>query len=303
MSNDFIIYVTGDAGRDVFTYSLEERRPARLPRVHLLGSTEYDLHVPSGAAFASLVLKKLLEKPDSAIKIELLARFGLENPENKIEQALRPFLGTCAGRHSTGQPDDETEQELTPLPPILTHVKQQYEKSSGTDKKNRIGEFNRFIPGQRNESETSRCNFSSIASTDMARQLLIIHDGGAGWSTFSDTTKLTNLMHTFSQSLSQPLKESWQGLPRILVNISKKLPELGEKGAKTESQFQSMFWNQLQACKDRVGIVVSLSTLRRAGAAISRRLSWEQTVEDLAAELHLFPPLQALTWIFHKQEL
>ncbi len=46
-------------------------------------------------------------------------------------------------------------------------------------------------------------------------------------------------------------------------------------------------------------IVVSLSTLRRAGAAITRGLSVESTVEDLFDELHRHPALKALAQFSH----
>src|SRR6516164_7531758 len=44
-----------------------------------------------------------------------------------------------------------------------------------------------------------------------------------------------------------------------------------------------------------IGIRLSLDQMQKQGAAITRGLSWEQTVEDFAAELYLFPPLMALS--------
>src|SRR5262249_52761471 len=85
----------------------------------------------------------------------------------------------------------------------------------------------------------------------------------------------------------------------VVVNV-KELPELTEPKSDAQlTKFQSPFWNELENHKDRVGIVVSLATLRRAGAAISSGLSWEHAVEDITAEMHLFPKLKALSQFRH----
>jgi hypothetical protein len=54
-----------------------------------------------------------------------------------------------------------------------------------------------------------------------------------------------------------------------------------------------------QLRKHKVGIVVSASALRRAGAAINTGLSWEQTTEDLTTELYHFPELRLLSDFAH----
>src|SRR5262249_30125420 len=54
-------------------------------------------------------------------------------------------------------------------------------------------------------------------------------------------------------------------------------------------------WKALHDYKDRVCIICSAGLLRRQGAAIARRLSWEQTIEDLTVELQLCDRLAFLS--------
>jgi hypothetical protein len=51
--------------------------------------------------------------------------------------------------------------------------------------------------------------------------------------------------------------------------------------------------------EEEVCVICSATNLRHEGSGISRRLSWEQTIEDLAAELLLFDSLKVLTRFKH----
>src|SRR2546423_10613152 len=55
------IYVTGDAGTDVFACAEEGGHTARPTRQDRGADTSHDLYVPSGANFTATVLKELLE--------------------------------------------------------------------------------------------------------------------------------------------------------------------------------------------------------------------------------------------------
>ena len=62
-------------------------------------------------------------------------------------------------------------------------------------------------------------------------------------------------------------------------------------------RFVDDVWNDLRVYE--IGIRLSLDQMQKQGAAITRGLSWEQTVEDFAAELYLFAPLMALSEFRH----
>ena len=134
-------------------------------------------------------------------------------------------------------------------------------------------------------------------SRQASHEMLVAHHAGETWDTPDDNPALLRLFERFKER-----PEGSSDLPRILVNLSASLPTLKREvdlldGA--QSPFESPLWNDLYEHRTNVGIIVSVSTLRGEGVAVSRRLSWEQGVEDLAAELHLFPRLRALTRFRH----
>jgi len=120
-------------------------------------------------------------------------------------------------------------------------------------------------------------------------KLLVVHHGAAASKT--GTTAAT-AVKTWLSHFVQP----GRGRLQILVNV-KQLPEIASWG-EAGPVFESDFWNALldDEVRNSVGLVVSLSALRRAGAAISFGLSWEQTLEDFGFELHCFPKLKALSY-------
>jgi hypothetical protein len=181
---------------------------------------------------------------------------------------------------------------LSPLAGMLTHIKQ-YEK-----KAYRVSHIDRLIvenpPLQRslfwNELPYSPEN------------LLIVHYGGGAWSD-RESIHSENIHKPFKDFLfavkTETEKEGTNSaVPPILVN-TKQLPELLPPSSEVGRQFCSPLWRALSEHPSNVGVVVAMSTLRRFGAAISLGFSWEQTIEDFAAELHLFPELKALTAFRH----
>src|SRR3984893_663537 len=170
---------------------------------------------------------------------------------------------------------------LEPLDQILTHIKR-FENG-----KYRIWRFSKLV----NPAASNNRKFVRIPKR---LTLLVIHDGGKS----SNPDKGAG--GKFVEKIIDLTKKRKDGTLDVLANV-KELPEVKEV-ILTKDQvapFKSDIWNKLWNLKNRVGIVVSLSTLQRAGAAVSSGLSWEQTVEDFTTEMHLFPKLKALSQFCH----
>jgi hypothetical protein len=243
------IYVTGDAGKDVFIDEADASQPPP--------------NIWSGAAFVNHLLS------------------GVNNGASYSCTSLTELVPF--------DPKETKPVEIAPLPSSRIYVKQ-------FGAKNRISKFTACdMPEQH---EINRLKFPDQLAR---RKLLVVHDGGGAWSDRAKYGKF-DLTHyeTFRDARNQ-LISSFIGPNQILdiiVNV-KKLPEVYPDHSPNRPRFRSDFWNELVDFEGKVGIVLSLSTLRRAGAAISHGLSWEQTVEDLTAELYLFPQLRALTQFDH----
>jgi len=152
------------------------------------------------------------------------------------------------------------------------------------------------IYNYRSLSEESKQTFHPTPDIpdEPTQRLLIVHHA-ARVQDGSLAASLQKILERFT-----PGKDEWPGtdMPQILVNVSKYLPALSE-GADKGEPFKDKMWNELYKVCDHVGIVISLSAIRSEGGSISRRLSWEQGIEDLTAELHLFPRLRGLTRFRH----
>jgi len=145
----------------------------------------------------------------------------------------------------------------------------------------------------------------TLAST----RILVAHNAGKSWDS-EPAGEHANFVEHFLSLEHESHKSSFAF---VIVNASDALPELqgpslagcGEAGEPRHTlngdclKFESRFWEKLRAHTDRVAIVTSLTALRQAGVLVTRRLSWEQGVEDLASELHRFPRLRALTQFAH----
>jgi hypothetical protein len=146
-----------------------------------------------------------------------------------------------------------------------------------------------------------------LGDQDPAHEILVAHHAGATWSIPDDPEADRQLhagLHEMVSRFKRPRgkDDPRADVPSILVNLSAHLPEL-KRGVRAldhdEPPFESQVWNALYERRDNVAVVTSVSTLRAQGIAVSRRLSWEQGVEDLTAELHLVPRLCALTRFRH----
>jgi hypothetical protein len=83
-----------------------------------------------------------------------------------------------------------------------------------------------------------------------------------------------------------------------VIDLATTVPAVFEPGKMGDCpRFVDDVWNDLRVYE--IGIRLSLDQMQKQGAAITRGLSWEQTVEDFAAELYLFPPLMALSEFRH----
>lgn len=85
----------------------------------------------------------------------------------------------------------------------------------------------------------------------------------------------------------------------ILIDLTEELPAV-EKPERLGGcpKFQGTAWRAIDK-NNNVAVLLSLKSLQQQGAAVTHGLSWEQTVEDFGAELHLFPRLRALSHFRH----
>jgi hypothetical protein len=89
--------------------------------------------------------------------------------------------------------------------------------------------------------------------------------------------------------------------PNVFVILGDRMPaiELGELNNPRIAGMPSSVWKLLRDRADQVAVICPATALRRAGAAISRRLSWEQTIEDAVAELRQGELLRAVSGVAH----
>lgn len=228
---------------------------------HSAEDKAYDFLVPRGAPFVECVLQQLVldkEVPDKA----------------PPEQAPS---------------NHKSSHKIEALRGMLTHIKKYGDKY-------RVWHMDWLI---KYESRKQDCiSWNENDTLDWA-DLLVIHYGDAAWGnkTFD---KVQPHLEKFLKNIKQSSKNNNKPshvVPPILVN-AKELPELSL--CKGTWQFEAPLWQMLSLPEYRseVGIVVAMSTLRRKGAAISLGFSWERTIEDFAAELHLFPQLNVISQFF-----
>jgi hypothetical protein len=256
------IYVTGDGGEDLFTRSEEGSRPIQHSPTHSAADTAYDIVVPRGAPFIKMVLDAL-----QPCDWKVYCSWATNAKGQRREEPNGPWPLTC----------------------MLTHLKQ-FETPDQSRQVFRVSHIDRLITPY-------QVKHKPVGLGELERSpgnLLIIHDGGGAWSAKEPEDWFTEFLKAPKTNGAEDAGRAGS-FPRVLVNV-KVLPQLWPSNAGTPVRFRSPFWDALYKHHRRdVGIVVAMSTLRRNGAAISRGLSWEQTIEDFAAELHLFPELAALS--------
>ena len=74
----------------------------------------------------------------------------------------------------------------------------------------------------------------------------------------------------------------------VVVVLGTSLP------SRTAGKFSDKGWTDLESRTDNIAVVLSASLLRHSRAHIRRRLSWEQSVEDLLIETRKFDELSAI---------
>jgi hypothetical protein len=263
MNSTFTIHVTGDAGQDRFILIEEDAKKVPATR---------DVTVAAGAGFINQVLTALFAKSE---------RISVNGSTTIVKSADPP----------------ESEYHVAASPPTVTRLKKL--KVRKKDREGRVWIFERRSGSDADANHgfrpsRSRIDFAEIASPD--ETLAVIHDAGHGWSKECEAAKFSSAQEKWLKSLLA----SDTPVPKIIVNL-KTLPELeaAEHGEFLFPRFRNKLWQFLHDNKERIAVVVSLSTLQDAGSVISRGLSWEQTVEDLTADMRQFPQLHALTQFRH----
>lgn len=142
-----------------------------------------------------------------------------------------------------------------------------------------------------------------------------MHDGDGAWREYvpakveSDRTKVSEPISLVRALFAEKGGETHQQrhapgasrLPVVVVNVHHDLPNVVQGAGSADPVFadNQPFWKELERHSDRVCVVCSANMLRREGAVLSRRLSWEQTLEDLASELRRFDKLRGLARFAH----
>jgi hypothetical protein len=229
---------------------------------------QQNCEVPSGVFFIETMLKKL---HGNAFDVECLT----EEQPKEAEPLLFPAL---AERRAD-----------------LHHYVDKEEAKSEKNEQVRIRIRNYSPPGK----ETG-VQLSLRLPKPTKRRLLVAHHAAAAW--YREEKLRSRSADFIKRFVSQEDRDWWRALelPSIIINLSGSLPELNSDASKFEDEpFQSDLWNCLYNVRQEVGIVLSVSTFRSLGGAITRRLSWEQAVEDTCAELYLYPRLRMLSRFRH----
>lgn len=267
------IYVIGDAGQDAFTgvWGLE--------------------NLPSGVPFVRCVLEEVLGAYFHVVPLVKSVsdvgddkRFLLQALERK-EAQLQPY----EKKNEEGNPNDRVKSTIE------------------TDKEARKVRISKYDIGEASRHASPRyCLVDEQLRFDQG-DLLVAHHAGSAWSEQALARCqewIETMLPEGSGAKSTPSSSSQMirpGFPRVLVNLSSNLPAVNSRGGVGENglPFESALWNTLYKKREHVGIVTCMSTLRKDGAVISRRLSFEQTVEDFCSELHRFPSLSYLGHFAH----
>lgn len=132
-----------------------------------------------------------------------------------------------------------------------------------------------------------------VAATDFEFKKLtqplhcvVIHDATKKWR---EDPRVAAHVESFYLLLPWPSRT-----PSVFVNLGERVPDfvLDQNDAPHIGTSPTPVWTLLNKFRDSVAIVCSATSLRHSGAAISRRLSVEQFIEDTIEEL------QASTCIF-----
>src|SRR5665213_2402896 len=107
-----------------------------------------------------------------------------------------------------------------------------------------------------------------------AYDALLIHDAAGAWRKHTTEEQISKLLDADVRSDTRP--------SNILIHVCRELPEIQRHDGNAPVQFKDAVWKNLdtEGVRERVHVLCSITPVRKAGCAVSRRLSWEQTVED-----------------------
>ncbi len=279
INNAFQIAITGDTGYDLYTeyvkgYVSDDRRVSK-------PEAAYDLYVPAGAALTHLVFNAVFT-PKDHVSIE---HFAPDSDPRSVSGGKVFSTFTKSLIELDDFPDNRGGEKSILR---VRRVRPLHDKDESAAPE----VFYNLVPA------------SSVEAKPYAGRvkLLVIHDGAGNWRYYPDEkgkTKQTPKVIAAMDLVEKVLKSQGKSRPCILVNLDHDLPNVKCDPKGDVSFDASRFWTTLADHADKVCVICSVDLLRREGAAISRRLSWEQTIEDLIADLYLFNKLKAIASFRH----
>jgi hypothetical protein len=136
---------------------------------------------------------------------------------------------------------------------------------------------------------------ASFGDTSDSPDMLVIHDATPDWRTWEESGQVVEALFSKRKGHKRP------EVPFAIVILDGGIPQLriDRSGTAFIHGKPSRIWSTLAKHRDEVAVICSAPSLRHAGAAISRRLSWEQGIEDVLNDLEHFQPLNALSQFRH----
>jgi hypothetical protein len=152
--------------------------------------------------------------------------------------------------------------------------------------------ISRVAPLKRPEPKSVKDGVVELDNRAIDADCLVVHDATRVWRKSKDARDLVSKFMN-----AKPRSNGKSAPPRVIVNLATISPELAIDGSDNTPPQHKMHavWEELFLRADEVCVVLSITPLRHAGAAISRRLSWERTIEDTMADLQLFDSLRVLS--------
>lgn len=286
MTQPFIIGICGDTGFDTCEWPVE-RPPAQSPSRRRMPYKQ-EFSVPSGAQFLRVAFEAIFDRDPTVRALH-----------------FQPREASGQDRFSTME---NTRIVLDRYPKLSEHAGGRVLRISRTEV---VKPERPVVPRERFDEliATSLATPSTSGSKHDPTheiQLLVIHDGAGRWrETVHDSASRISSADERPPSALELVRRVLQrdhvAFPRVVVNVDSELPKLmgGPLSDKRTLRFRHPIWNLLLDHADKVCVTCSSRLLRHEDAAISRHLSWEQSVEDLALEIHRFPPLRALAQFQH----
>ncbi|MEZ6128910.1 MAG: AAA family ATPase [Planctomycetaceae bacterium] len=197
--------------------------------------------------------------------------------------------------------------EIWPAPQRLPSFRWRLAKSLWPDSNSSVIRISGLeLPQLHNNSKKDQSDSYAEPNGEAPLQYIAIHDSTDEWrkSTEVDRAggdKAAPLPHRQLEKLLPRLGKSGGRSPNIFVNIGWKLPNLKIRGdAVYVDDAPSDIWSTLlREVPEDTAIILSASDFRQANATVSRRLSWEQTLEDTITEFDRYPPLMCLRHFGH----